>query len=94
MDNNILTQVGFVVFLGLATKNAILIVEFGERRHGSTHDIRHRRWAQIVRFRPERHEASTTTHSLSRADCERLRVMKSINARSFGCVWLRLGKYR
>jgi multidrug efflux pump len=32
MDNNIFTQVGFVVLVGLASKNAILIVEFAKRR--------------------------------------------------------------
>src|SRR5438876_10276892 len=32
MDNNIFTQVGFVVLIGLACKNAILIVEFARRR--------------------------------------------------------------
>src|SRR5262249_56521658 len=31
MDNNIFTQIGFVVLVGLACKNAILIVEFARQ---------------------------------------------------------------
>ncbi|QWF71436.1 multidrug efflux RND transporter permease subunit [Methylomonas paludis] len=33
LDNNIFTQIGFIVLVGLASKNAILIVEFAKRRH-------------------------------------------------------------
>ena len=53
MDNNILTQIGFVVLVGLACKNAILIVEYakqlmdsGVERHEATVD------ASRLRLRP------------------------------------------
>jgi hydrophobe/amphiphile efflux-1 (HAE1) family protein len=44
MDNNILTQVGFVVLIGLAAKNAILIVEFARQLEERGHD----RWEAAV----------------------------------------------
>jgi multidrug efflux pump len=37
MDNNIFTQIGFVVLAGLSAKNAVLIVEFAKQQqeHGA-----------------------------------------------------------
>ena len=53
MDNNILTQIGFVVLIGLASKNAILIVEFANDLEKEGYD----RWqaaiqAAKLRLRP------------------------------------------
>jgi hydrophobe/amphiphile efflux-1 (HAE1) family protein len=54
-DNNILTQVGFIVLIGLAAKNAILIVEFakqledgGRDRFDAAVEAAHRRLRPIL----------------------------------------------
>jgi multidrug efflux pump len=38
-DNNIFTQIGFIVLIGLACKNAILIVEFAREKHDAGKSI-------------------------------------------------------
>jgi multidrug efflux pump subunit AcrB len=52
-DNNILTQVAFIVLIGLAAKNAILIVEFAKQIEDRGNDVREAaRQAAHLRLRP------------------------------------------
>ncbi|QDU62438.1 Efflux pump membrane transporter BepE [Planctomycetes bacterium Pan216] len=52
-DNNIFTQIGFIVLVGLASKNAILIVEFAKvlREEGKPRDVAALE-ASMLRLRP------------------------------------------
>ena len=54
MDNDIFTQIGFIVLVGLACKNAVLIIEFAkqaeEREHSSR--LRPRCTRRKLRLRP------------------------------------------
>jgi HAE1 family hydrophobic/amphiphilic exporter-1 len=52
-DNNIYTQIGIVLLIGLATKTAILLVEFAKAHHEEGHGIEEAAIAAArLRFRP------------------------------------------
>jgi hydrophobic/amphiphilic exporter-1 (mainly G- bacteria), HAE1 family len=53
MDNNVFTQIGMVLLIGLASKNAILIVEFANQlRHKGLSIVQAALQAAVIRFRP------------------------------------------
>ena len=56
MDINIFVQIGFVVLVGLACKNAILIVEFAQERAGRRHPRSTRRRSLPVAVAADHHD--------------------------------------
>jgi multidrug efflux pump subunit AcrB len=51
MDNNIFTQIGLVVLVGLACKNAILIVEFAKKLQEDAGQTRRQAAVEAARLR-------------------------------------------
>ena len=52
-DNNVFTQIAFVVLIGLAAKNAILIVEFAKAKHEEGESLEDAALTSArLRFRP------------------------------------------
>ena len=59
MENDIYFQIGLVVLIGLAAKNAILIVEFAQRGYlEGKSAIEAATEAARLRFRPDRHDVT------------------------------------